>query len=200
MAIAPQTLEEATQLYSKANDDLRVATGTFYERIALYSGGIISASVTFIGYALSKSDSVLLYEFWGVPLYTLIFVSWGALFASLVLGIYIGLFSAQHISRLFYYEWITRFAHNRSEMLEKIKRGEANLDGVSEDEMPARIREAEEAVQIYRGIPPIAKRMNRIYDFIAKYIRKATSGLFIFGCFSALVFLALSVLVLAGAI
>lgn len=194
MAIQPNTLDESAKAYSQTSDELMSAYASFFEKIALYSGGIISISITFIGYLLSKDATVLLQEFLGFHLYWLIFLAWALLFLSLMLGIYIRLFSATHMSKQMHSEWVKFFEKDRKEALQKIKSGEMSVNGISEEELPSWLLGAEDTVNQYSEAVKKSEKSVRIYDFISLYIRKVAVTLFILGCLAILLFVALSIL------
>lgn len=59
---------------------------------------------------------------------------------------------------------------------------------------------AQKALGVYNKAESTTKRSLAIYDFVAPHIRKVTIAFFITGCVLTLVFVALSILMLAKAI
>ncbi len=194
MATQPTTLDEATEAFSQTNDELMSVTASFFEKIALYSGGIISVSITFIGYLLSIDTTVLLQKFLGLHIYWIIFFGWLLLFLSLLLGIYIRLFSATYASRQMHSEWVKFFEKDRMNMLKMIRAGEASVNGINKEELPGWLLGAEDTVNRYSSVIKKSEKSVTIYDFISSYIRKITVLFFILGCLAVLLFVALSIL------
>jgi hypothetical protein len=85
--------------YEVARKDLLDATYFFYERIAFYSAGTISLSITFVGYLASKSGNILFKEIWFIKIYQLLIVSWTMLLISLLLGIALRLWATAYAAR-----------------------------------------------------------------------------------------------------
>jgi len=198
MAREPRTLEEAADYYSKANDEMQVARITFYEKIALYSGAIISLSITFIGYLISKDPSIFLRVEFGIPLYVFIFFAWGFLATSLFAGIYIRLFHAQRLSRMLHVRWLRFRIETGERFLEEPN--EEDWVGFTDDEMTAIDQHTREMIVSYSGIEASSKRVLVIYDFIGPLLRISTVALFMVGCILTLVFVALSTLNSVGGV
>ena len=192
MAFQPTSLPEAATAFSKANDDLVIAQVHFFEKIALYSGGVISVSVTFAGYLLSKNASAFTAPIFEIPLYMVIFLGWILLFLSLLLGIYIELFMARNIQLQLYSEWADFYAKDRESMLAQIKNGQAIVSDVDASNLTEWVNKTEKVVEGYFKIADKVKPKLKLYDFISLYIRKVTAILFISGCLCILIFTALS--------
>ncbi len=197
MALQPTSLSEAATSFSKANDDFVIAQTHFFEKIALYSGGVISVSITFTGYLLSRNAAVFIAPIFGVPLYVILFLGWIFLFFSLLLGIYIELFTARNLQLQFYSEWADFYAKDRKNMFEEVKKGNARVSGVDSTALPEWIDKTESVVKGYFKIAEKVKPKIKIYTFISLYICKATALLFILGCMCVLAFTALSLLHIA---
>jgi ABC-type multidrug transport system fused ATPase/permease subunit len=60
-----------------------------FEKMSLYSAGIISLSITFVGYILSENKSVFLVDFINIPIYIFLYISWGVLTVNLIIGLII---------------------------------------------------------------------------------------------------------------
>jgi hypothetical protein len=194
MPLEPQNLDEAAKLYSDTNDKLGDAISTFYEKTAFYSAGIISLSLTFIGYILSKPNNILFYKVCGLPLYYVIFAAWLSLFLSLILSLYIRLFSSQHSSLLAHNMWVGLYAKDRQNILEQVKAGQATVTGIEEDKLPEWLETAGNTVKEYGTIVAHSDKKLKIYDFVSHYIRIVASALFIIGALLTLVFAAIAIL------
>lgn len=197
MPIEPQSLQEAGISYSDSLDKLTEATSTFFEKIAFYSAGIISLSITFLGYILSKSGMVLFDKSFGVPLFYWIFIAWGFLFITLFLSLYIRVFSAKHLSRQMHEKWVRLHVEDKKQILHTIEVGERTVNGLSEEELPAWIQKGHQSVAGYESIAIKSKRKIKFYNFISDYIRKTGILFFLLGCIITMLFVASVVLKIA---
>lgn len=199
MAIRPTSLEEAANAYSDANDRLAEASAIFFEKIALYSAGIISLSMTFIGYLFSKDATVIQDKVWSVPLYSFAFLSWILLFLSLVLGLSVRFFFARYLSRQLHTEWLRFFSDDWDRALREGRTGE--LIRVQEaDDIPANMRLINQGV-IVGDLKKVLTRSRKsldVYVKIGSFLRPVTISLFVFGCVAILFFVSLSILHVAS--
>src|SRR3989344_8751700 len=99
-------MDEKLQRYEKMRENLLGATYFFYEKLAFYSAGIISLSITFVGYLVSSSNNILFDEVLFLKLYQFLIMSWASLFLSLVLSLSIRLLGATYAARVTYKDWI----------------------------------------------------------------------------------------------
>ena len=171
-------------------EKLSEATSLFFEKIAFYSAGIISLSITFLGYVLSKSGIVLFDKALGIPLYYWIFTAWGFLFIALILSLYIRVFSAQYLSRQMHEKWIHFNIEDSKKTLHTIEIGEGFVNELSKEELPKWIEEGYKSVSGYEGIATKSKRMVKIYTLFNSLIRKIGIVFFLFGFVLALFFVA----------
>src|SRR5271157_5400151 len=77
----------AIERFSAAQVESKEAHITFYEKMAFYAAGIISLSITFLGYVISKNQAVIWVVFAGAPLAYLIFTSWILFVGCLLIGV-----------------------------------------------------------------------------------------------------------------
>lgn len=190
MAIEPQSLEEAGVSYSNASDKLTEASFLFFEKIAFYSAGIISLSITFLGYVISKPGAILLNKSMGLPLYAWIFIAWFLLFISLILSLYIRVFSAEHMSRQMHGKWVEFRIEDAKKVLHTIEVGEGTVNGLSPEKLPEWIANGYKNLEGYKEISNKSSKRIKIYNFISNYIRKVTLSFFLFGCILTLFFVA----------
>ena len=156
--------------YETARKDLLSATYFFYEKIAFYSAGIISLSITFIGYIVSKPGKILFEEIFGIRLYQLLIISWIILLLSLTFSIAIRLWGAAYAARVAHREWLLKL--------------EINLTGSytesSHTELRKYIRKTSQKIEILK--------------FITKHAGWISTVLFIIGTTLLLTFVILSFL------
>lgn len=96
-------LENKRMQYSKAIENFnlmqeKVAESSLavHEKVALYSAGIISLSLTFVGTFIDKYGIILNSPIWHLQLKHVLFISWGLLLVSFVLSLFSGWFHARH--------------------------------------------------------------------------------------------------------
>lgn len=74
--------------FNAAQSETKEAHIAFYEKMAFYSAGIISLSITFLGYVISKNQTTIWVSLAGIPLAYLIFTSWVLFACCLLIGIF----------------------------------------------------------------------------------------------------------------
>ncbi len=198
MPIQPNSIQEAAIAYSDANDEHTKALSSFYEKLALYSGGVISLSITFIGYLISVEVDVLTEEAFSVPLYEIVFLGWGLLFVTLLVGIYIRVFTAEHTSRMLHAEWVRLHAEERKEMVAMAEEGRLTFNGIAPEDEPEKIEELRISATEFAGLAELSKGRAARYGIVGSLLRKSAFFFFIIGNLCVLLFSALSILVLAG--
>src|SRR3989338_8795458 len=102
MLIEPQTSDEAGKLYAEYQERWRTGIVQFYEKIAFYSAGTISLTITFMGFAYLQQGDLLqatvCLSFLCFQKYYLLAIAWIMLLWSLFGGVYMTRFIPQNIS------------------------------------------------------------------------------------------------------
>lgn len=165
--------EENLKKLEAARKELLSATYFFYEKLAFYSAGIISLSVTFVGYIVSKSEIVLFEKFLCLDLYQLLIISWAMLLLSLLLSISIRLWGAAYAARVVHEELLlgqrSDFSGHYNKLLEPVYK------------------------TIDEGIRRVS-RIVKVFEFITKHAGWVSTTLFILGTILLLTFVVLSFL------
>lgn len=90
MLNASQRLDDTSL---KVNEDLIKTV----EKFALYSAGIISLSITFLGYLIEQNKTILLTEMYKISLIGYLFLSWIFLVITLIIGLMVRFWNAFYL-------------------------------------------------------------------------------------------------------
>lgn len=96
---AQKEVQSAGQEFTEQQRGFKKSIAGIHEQIALYSSGIISLSITFLGYLLSSDKGVTAIQTARiiVPVYWILYVSWLLLTLSIVLMLLIKWFDALYL-------------------------------------------------------------------------------------------------------
>lgn len=89
-----QGMVGAAKMFTAVQEGVGASFLDVLEKLALYSAGIVSLSVTFIGYLVSNKLTILSSALWGVPLRYVLFLSWFLLVVSMLAGLFARWFHA----------------------------------------------------------------------------------------------------------
>lgn len=93
---AQQFDDVATKLNLASEDQVRERV-VVIDKLAFQSAGIVSLSMTFVGYLLEDYRGVLATPLVEIPLYQYLFASWFLLAATLLLSLFVRWWSARHV-------------------------------------------------------------------------------------------------------
>lgn len=192
MPIAPTTKKESAKLIASSQKELGSALDSFYEKIAFYSAGSLSLSITFLGYISSWTTNPLRYSsFIGLPVYYILLFSWVTLFLSMIFSLYMRLFFSES---LLHQVWK---AHIRLQLKETedayisgtihSKNGEATINntGLTADKF---IKENESKKKSYEKLLTKYNFKEAFFNFIVRKHKMIVVPAFILGIFFSLSF------------
>lgn len=107
--------------FQEAEKEYRDSTVSFFDKISFYSAGIISLSITFLGYLLSQEKLILLSCFFKIPIYYFLYISWPLLMLALIAGLLVRRNDAFHnffSCQCHYYKSEEEFHNKKTEFLE----------------------------------------------------------------------------------
>lgn len=86
---AQNELENSRKIFNETSISYRNNILQVFEKIAFYSVGSISLSITYVGYVLSQKTGVLSEIVFYMSLYVYLFISWGFLVVSLLTTLFV---------------------------------------------------------------------------------------------------------------
>lgn len=86
---AQNELENARKIFNETSNSYRSNILRVFEKIAFYSVGSMSLSITYVGYILSQKTGILNEIIFCLPLYIYLFISWGFLVISLLTTLFV---------------------------------------------------------------------------------------------------------------
>lgn len=159
-----------------------------FEKMSLYSAGIISLSITFVGYVLSENKSVLLVNLINIPIYIFLYISWVVLAINLIIGLVIRwadslylFFNSQH----FVHEKRKESEEKKLELLKTY----SNLVFSKESGRDEQIRICEINIETLNShLIKETKNKENLYFISVKWLQKVSVTMFILGIIFLLIF------------
>ena len=196
MPITPTTIKESTELIANTQEKLGSALDSFYEKIAFYSAGTLSLSVTFLGYVSSWPTNPVRYlqctAYVCFPIYFILLFSWAMLLLSLVLGLYIRLFLSKN---LLFQVWKEHIKLNIEEtenasINPTIHVSETGKTTINNTELSAEefVKQNENTKGLLRGLLAKHSFKESLFNFISKNHELIITSIFVLGLVSNLVF------------
>ena len=114
--VSAEALNKSAEAFNQAQVDTIEAQLYVVEKMAFYSAGAISLSITFLGYLLQKYNIFLLEKVLFVPIYHILYLSWICSAITIITGI-----SAKRVDSLYrYYVAVADYFGSNKTQQEKV--------------------------------------------------------------------------------
>lgn len=172
---ADSVASQAGADFNKTQEDTKEQGVQVAEKIAFYSGGIISLTITFLGYILSNQNSrqILTPRLMGMPLYYYLYISLIIFIATILFGLFARRFDAFYTFYAAYVHFIKKSKTREEKVLEMIYSGYP-LVGDTPEELE---KKTKKNINIYDTQLPLNKgHMDRSFKFKMACLNGATIG------------------------
>jgi hypothetical protein len=167
--------------------------------LSYFSAGTISISITFLGYLIGQGDKahdvLTINLFCNFKILWVLFISWGFLFITLLIGLLARFSNAWYRNYEAAFNWLSLSEESEKHKIKYMASGGTIVSPTSSNQKDV-IQEIEESKNNYSKLAEISKRKKGFYLDLTAWSRKISILCFILGMLLLLVFVILSVVFL----
>jgi hypothetical protein len=165
--------------------------------LSYFSAGTISISITFLGYLIGQGDKahdvLTISLFCNFKILWVLFMSWGFLFITLLIGLLSRFSNAWYRNYEAAFNWLSSSEESEKYKIEYMANGGIVVSPTSSNQQDV-IKEIEESKNNYSNLAKISEQKKAFYLNLTAWSRKISILCFILGMLLLLVFVIVSVI------
>lgn len=190
---AQNDIQEKRETFNKTQHLHRNHLLRLHEKMAFYSAGSISLSITYVGYLISQDKNILIEKIFTFPLYTYLLFSWFLLMLNLIISLFIRWTASRYVF------WVRQGEYYKAKKELDTKRLSflstyPNIVFEKNRDKQTEIAICQSNINtLNNNLIPTNSRYEKLSFYVDKIFRVTTALFFVFGIFSLTFFASWSV-------